>query len=338
MGVTAIAALVMSSVGCVAAPNDSGNTSIACRPLAQDSATRSDGWKGTVFTVVMENHSRQDILGNASAPYINGLARQNAVAAGYHDAYVHPSEPNYLWMVAGENFGILDDNDPGPSNHIAVRSHLVDQIEAAGLTWKAYEESMGQPCGLTSHGDYAAKHDPFVFFDDVSGWNGSSFVPSARCTGHVVDYSELDGDLASEAVPAYVFITPNLQNDMHNGSVAQGDAWAAQELPKIFASNAYQQGGVLFLLWDEGSNDSDDPPFLVVSPNARRGYVSSTEYDTSSYLLTVQSVLGLAALPCAAHPESVRPMSDLFAIPLPAPIVPAPRAQVLPASDDGGDA
>ena len=79
------------------------------------------------------------------------------------------------------------------------------------------------------------------------------FSPSARCTEHVVDYSQLDADLAAGSVPEYVFITPNLTNDMHDGSIAQGDAWLAREVPKILASDRFKQGGVLFLLWDEGS-------------------------------------------------------------------------------------
>jgi hypothetical protein len=313
------AALLASAVPVVVAcsgPNDSGNTSVACRPITQTVADRPAGWQGTVFTIVMENHSSSQIFGDADAPYINALAAQGAVAAGYHDSYVHPSEPNYLWMVAGENFGILDDNDPGPSNAIASQSHLADQIELAGLTWRAYEDGMGQPCGLQSHDRYAAKHDPFVYFTDIDGWDGTQFVPGARCTEHVVDYSALDADIAADAVPDYVFITPDLDHDMHDGTVAQGDAWLATEVPKILATNAYQRGGVLFLLWDEGASSGDSPPFIVVSPNVTPGTVSQTSYDTSSFLLTVEKMLGVEALPCSADPGAVAPMSDLFAIPL----------------------
>ncbi|HEY1693624.1 MAG TPA: alkaline phosphatase family protein [Polyangiaceae bacterium] len=303
-------------VACSAGPNTSGNTSVACRPLSAAPTSRPAAWRGSVFTIVMENHSLGDILGNAAAPYINALAAQGGVADGYHDSYVHPSEPNYLWMVAGENFGILDDDDPGPSNTIASQSHLADQIELAGLTWRAYEESMGQPCGLSSHGTYAAKHDPFVYFSDINGWNGSSFTPGPRCTEHVVDYGQLDADIVSGALPDYVFITPNLDDDMHDGSVAAGDAWLATEVPKILATDAYKNGGALFLLWDEGSNSGDHPPFIAVSPGIAKGTVSQTSYDTSSFLLTVQDMLGVQALPCAAQPASVTPMSGLFDVPL----------------------
>jgi phospholipase C len=269
-----------------------------------------------VFTIVMENHSYSDIIGSAAAPYINQLAKQGAIAAGYHDPYIHPSEPNYIWMVAGENFGVLNDNDPTPQSAIKSTSHIADQLERAGLTWKSYQESMGAPCGLASHGDYAAKHDPFLYFADINGSNGTTFAPSARCADHVVDYSQLPVDLASGNAPAYAFITPNLQHDMHNGTVQQADAWLAQEVPTILASDAYKNGGALFILWDEGSSDADDPPFIALSPLAKPGFVSRTSYDTSSYLMTVESMLGVEPLPCVPQSTAVVPMSDLFSAPL----------------------
>jgi acid phosphatase len=132
----------------------------------------------------------------------------------------------------------------------------------------------------------------------------------------VVDYSQLDADIAAGSLPDYVFITPNLDDDMHDGTVAQGDAWLAAQVPKLLATSAYQRGGAVFLLWDEGSDSGDDPPFLVVSPNAAPGTVSHTDYDTSSFLLTVESILGVQPLPCAADPAAVSPMSDLFTVSL----------------------
>jgi phospholipase C len=276
-------------------------------------------WKGgTVFTIVMENHSRSQILGNKAAPYINQLASDNAVAEGYHDSFVHPSEPNYFWMVAGQNFGVLDDSDPG-SHHLDATSHIADQLELAGMSWKAYQESMGDPCGLTSHGRYAAKHNPFAYFNDVNGWDGKAFHPEQRCNAHVVDYSQLDADIANHALPNYVFITPNLDNDMHDGSVQQGDTWLKNEVGKIVGTDAFNKGGVLFLLWDEGSGTfgaGDDPPFIAISPNAQAGLVSSTDYDTSSYLKTVQTILGIEPLPCGTDPTGTPTMSDLFTVPL----------------------
>ena len=73
---------------------------------------------------------------------------------------------------------------------------------------------------------------------------------------------------------------------------------------------------MLFLLWDEGSGHGDDPPFIAVSPNAKTGFVSQTEYDTSAFLKTTQAMLGVQALPCDPSPDTVPVMSDLFTVPL----------------------
>jgi hypothetical protein len=298
--------------------NTSGSTSQTCQSLTRTSAAPVPQWTGSVFTIVMENKSRGDIVGNSDAPFINQLVKDNAIANGYHDPFVHPSEPNYIWMIAGENFGVLDDNDP-TSHHLDTTSHLADQLELAGLSWKTYQEGMGAPCGLTSHDRYAAKHNPFVYFDDINGWDGRVFQPSQRCNDHVVDYTQLDIDLKNNAIPKYVFITPNLDNDMHDGTIAQGDAWLAREVPKLTATDAYQHGGVIFLLWDEGSGTlgaGDDPPFIAISPDAKHGFASSVAYDTSSYLKTVQEILGIEQLPCGKTPSTIAAMDDLFTVPL----------------------
>jgi hypothetical protein len=244
-------------------------------------------------------------------------------------------------MVSGENFGILNDNDPGQSNHISSTSHLADQLEAAGLTWRSYQEGMGAPCGLVTQGRYATKHNPFVYFDDINGWDGASIHRTQRCIDHVVDYKQLDADLASGNLPKYVFITPNLDDDMHDGSIEQGDQWLAREVPKILASDAFNKGGVLFLTWDEGSGlmpQNDDPPMIVISPNSKPGYKSTVSYDESSFLKTVEQISGLQTLPCNDAPENVKAMDDLFTVPLTAPAASTPAPSTMPAASTGPSA
>ena len=102
--------------------------------------------------------------------------------------------------------------------------------------------------------------------------------------------------------------------------IAQGDSWLATELPKLMATDNYKSGGVIFLLWDEGGGSpaNDDPPFLAISPNAVHGMKSQVDYDTSSYLKTVQDILGVTELPCADSAERTTAvnMSDLFSVSL----------------------
>src|SRR6266446_9720828 len=128
------------------------------------------GRSSTVFVILMENHNWSDIKGSLEAPYIN---HSLLPLASYAEHYfnppgVHPSEPNYLWLEAGTNFGIRNDRSPA-HNHQSTTSHLVDLLEAAGLSWRAYQEDIsGLDCPLTSVGVYDVNHDPFVYFDDVT--------------------------------------------------------------------------------------------------------------------------------------------------------------------------
>jgi len=269
----------------------------------------------TVFLILMENHDWSSIKGSPSAPYINDILLPIASHAEqyYNPPGVHPSEPNYLWLEAGTNFGILNDNYPS-SNHQSSTSHLVNLLEAAGLSWRAYQEDIsGAACPLTNFSLYDVSHDPFVFFDDVTQNNNPS---APRCLQHVRPYAELQTDLINDTVARYNFITPHLCHDMHNtcaplnDPVLQGDTWLSTEVPKILASQAYRNNGVLFITWDE--SDSVDGPIgmIVLSPKGKgAGYSNTIAYDHSSTLRTVQEIFGVTPLGGAATATDLR---DLF--------------------------
>lgn len=271
----------------------------------------------TVFLIVLENHNWSDIKGNPSAPYLNHTLLPLASYANqyYNPPGNHPSLPNYLWLEAGTNFGISDDNPPS-SHPLSTTSHLVTLLKDAGISWKAYEESIaGTSCPLTDAYPYAARHDPFVYFDDVT--NGGD-PRSAYCIAHVRPYPELAADLQHNTVARYNFITPNLCDDGHdpcaplNDPVKQTDDWLSRAVPPILQSAAYQQGGVLFITWDEGENGKDGPIGLIaLSPYAKgHGYANTIHYTHSSTLRTLEEIFGLPSLlGGAAHATDLR---DLF--------------------------
>src|SRR4051794_13164487 len=169
----------------------------------------------TIFLILMENHNWADIKNSPSAPYINHTLLP---MASYAEQYfnppgIHPSEPNYLWLEAGTNFGISDDVDPNV-NHQTSTQHFVTLLNNAGISWKSYQEGIsGTVCPLTENGLYAPKHNPMIYFDDVTNNNNPD---SAYCIAHVRPYSELTTDLQQNTQARYNFITPNLCNDMHN--------------------------------------------------------------------------------------------------------------------------
>lgn len=272
-------------------------------------------WKPTkVFMILLENRNWQDVVGSASAPYINSLLTMGAHAEQYFNApLVHPSEPNYLWLEAGENFGILNDNEPS-SNSQSTTAHLVTQLEKAGKTWKSYQEDIpGTDCPLTSVMNYAPKHNPMVFFEDVTDKNSAT---SQHCISHVRPYTELANDLTSDTVADYNFLTPNLCNDGHNAcpplndQIKQADAWLSTEVPKILASKAYTDGAVLFITWDESELGDHPIGMIVLSKDAKVGYSNTIKYTHSSTLRTVQEIFGLS--PFLGDAANATDLADMF--------------------------
>jgi phospholipase C len=281
------------------------------RPAAQTTAQ----WSviQTVFLILFENHDWSEIKGNPSAPYINGVVLPQAAHAErfFNPAGIHPSLPNYLWLEAGQNFGILDDNDPSV-HHQNTTAHLVTQLERAGISWKAYQENItGATCPLVDNGQYAVRHNPFVYFDDVTDGNSST---SAHCIAHVRPYSEMAGDLLQNNVARYNFITPNICHDMHDCSVATGDAWLSTEVPKILSSSSYQHA-VIFITFDE-SDHADGPIGLIaLSPFAKAGYANTLTYTHSSTLRTVQEIFGVT--PLLGDAARATDFADLFVFNVP---------------------
>jgi hypothetical protein len=259
-----------------------------------------------IFIIVMENEAAAAIFGAVGAPYINGIGARFAEALDYY-AVSHPSLPNYLALTEGTP-NPLDGTDcsVGPSCHVAgSHTNVVDEIEASGRTWVAYMESMPAPCTITDAGEYAVRHDPFVYFDDIRDGAGS------RCARHVLPYdaSEFDAQLAAGSVPDYVWITPNLCNDGHDACggdpVRHTDQWLAQNIPPILASPAFQQNGVLFVVWDEGTtNDAccgqggggGLVALFAISPLARSGLRSTQQANHYSLLRTIEIAWRLGQL------------------------------------------
>jgi phosphatidylinositol-3-phosphatase len=286
-------------------------------PAATATATSAHPIK-TVFVLVMENYNWSQIAANPSAPYINNvlLPAASYTQRYYNPSHLHPSLPNYLWLEAGTNFGIT--NDAGPDvNHQSTNQHLVTLLQRAGISWKAYDEGIsGTDCPLHDRYPYVTSVNPFVYFDDVTNGNDPS---SATCIAHLRPFGELATDLHANSVARYNYITPNLCDDMHsscapmNDPVRQGDTWLSTVVPQILNSQAYTDGGAIFITWDEGEGSSNDGPIgmMVLSPGAKgHGYTNSITYTHSSTLRTIEEIFGVTPfLGDAAHATDLR---DLF--------------------------
>jgi phosphatidylinositol-3-phosphatase len=246
-----------------------------------------------VVTIVMENKEYGDVIGNPAAPYINRLARRYGLATATYGVR-HPSLPNYLALTSGSTQGIESDCT---DCHVAARN-IVDQLERAHVTWKAYMEGMPSPCFAgASAGGYAKKHNPFMYYDDVAG-------NPKRCR-RIVPLARLGTDLRRGRLPTYAFISPDLCDDTHDCGVEAGDRFLAHLLPTL--RRAIGAEGYIVLTWDEGTTDrgccggsrGGAIATIVVGRLVRRGGRLRAPIDHYGVLRRIEDSLKLAHLGAA---------------------------------------
>jgi hypothetical protein len=245
-----------------------------------------------VFVIVMENKEHDDVIGSPSSPYVTSLARRYASAERYFGV-VHPSLPNYFALTAGTTFGVHTDCTGCQQRGRSI----ADQLEAAGVGWKAYMGGMPSACFTGGFsGQYAKKHNPFMYYRSVVS-------NRKRCASRVVPEAQLADDLRAGRLPAYSFLSPGLCDDSHDCSVATGDRYLARTVPPIL--RALGPRGFLVLTWDEGVSDrgccgglarGGRIPTIVAGPGVRRGATLKASLTHYSTLRTIEDALALPRL------------------------------------------
>ncbi len=322
---------------------------------------------GTAATTVDGHNVRISEQVSFATSYHNVLATPSG-----NNPHIHPSEPNYLWAEAGTNFGVANDNDPfaanGPTNQNTTQ-HLVTFLTNAGHTWKSYQEDTdlttvnGQLTNVVLPRDqwtvplksisgkfaagvnqfngsaqfnYAAKHNPQLFFTDSNGGNDTTTANPLRL--QYAPLQQLFDDLANNTVADYNFITPNQFNDMHTAltggfqgltgdaaNIRQGDNFLSQIIPVIMASKAYKENGVIIIWFDESEGDAtgDNPDDfnhtvaeIVISKKAHKNvngvpFASAVNLSHSSDLRTMQEIFRTSG-PFLGDAANAADLSDLF--------------------------
>jgi hypothetical protein len=277
------AALLVLAGGCGPQPAPSSPPS---------SSTRSAG-APHVMVIVEENHGYDEVIGNSQLPFINSLARQYGSAANWFDLS-HPSLPNYLGLMSGSTWGSNSDSTPQDATYAGPS--FVDELARGGIGWRAYIEDMPRACDLSDQfgpGHYDVNHVPFLYFDSIRG-------DPARC-GQVVPYGALSTDLSSGRAPPFMWVSPNLIHDMHDGTNAQADGWLGGLLQEVMGSPWWSQGGVVVLTWDE-SESGEQIATIVVSARLRHATLTNRG-DHYGTLRGLEELYGVGLLGASASPS-----------------------------------
>ncbi len=265
---------------------------------------------GSMFSYVvniwMENKNYGSVLsGNTCCPYENSLANTYSTDTNY-GSITSPSLPNYLGFLGGSYPSCATgDGDPSSCN-AGGQTNLVDRLESAGLTWKAYAENYPVTQGCTtagSSGSWYARHFPFNYYSDITG-NG------ARCS-NLLDAGSSDSRFLSalnttSSWPNFVWLTPNGCNDTHDCGASTGDTYLAGLVPKILNSNMFKTGeAVLVITWDE----YNPAPDIEASCCVKLAFKSSLSANHYSWLKTLESNWGLSSL---TTNDANAPVLDMF--------------------------
>jgi acid phosphatase len=236
-----------------------------------------------------ENHSYSQIIGSSSAPYINSLAKQGALFTNSH-AISHPSEPNYMAFTGGSTFGLSSDACP----FTTAKANLGSELIAAGHSYSDYSESMPSPgyTGCTS-GEYARKHNPAVSYTDLPATANQTFAQFPA------NYANL---------PTVSLVDPNLLDDMHDGTIAQGDTWLKNNLSS-YVTWAMSNNSLLIITWDENDGSAGSHiATIFVGANIKPGSYSE-KINHYNVLRTLEDAYGLGHLGASAK---ATPITDVF--------------------------
>lgn len=235
-----------------------------------------------VFVVVLEN---TDASTAESLPFLSRLASQGARLLRY-ESLTHPSQPNYIAMVAGSTHGVTGDSVVT----LDVR-HLGDVLEEANRTWRVYAENYPGNCYLESATPdrlYVRRHVPFIEFKNVQ-------QNAARCSSHIVDATVLDADIATRALPSYALYIPNQRHNGHDTNAAYSDAWLESRFGPLLDDPRFTRRTLFVVTYDE-SEGSDLRIATVLWGAGVRRTISTHPYDHYSLLRTIEELFGTESL------------------------------------------
>jgi len=243
-----------------------------------------------VIWIWMENHPYNEIIGSSQAPYINSLGSKCALSQqAAYDSPFAPSAPNYIAATSGRDESSSNSpgaNDCDPASCPDGDVSIFEQV----TSWKTYSEGEPTNCDPGFDGNaYDVNHNPAVYYTRIHAACLNNAVPLGTLSS-----GALVSDLNNNTLPQFSLIDPNLNDDMHNGTIAQGDTYLSQLIPLITSSAAYRTGNTaIFLTWDENEGGVGIP-FIAINPYITPGLKFSGNFTHFSLLRTTEEMLGIS--------------------------------------------
>jgi len=258
---------------------------VAASPVAARTLPRP----AHVIIVMEENHSYTDIIGSQQAPYINALAQSGALFMDSH-ANTHPSQPNYLELFSGSTQGVKNDACP---HNFAVDNEGSELI-AAGRTFVGYSEGLPAEGSLVcTYGKYARKHAPWTNFTNLPPTTNEPYTAFPKKLGKL---------------PTVSWVIPNLNDDMHDGTIAQGDTWLKNNLSD-YVTWANTHNSLLIVTWDEDDNSSGNRIATIIYGAQVKPGRYAEPVSHYNVLSTIEEMYGLPKTGLAANAP---PITDIW--------------------------
>ncbi len=279
-----------------------------------------------VFILMLENRSDDQAM--RYMPYLTGLANQYGEGLQAYSPS-HGSFNAYLEVVAGAapHNGESDGGNCNGNgcNQPYTPNNMVRELNAKGLTWRGYFQSMPSAGYMgVSSGEYVKRHNPYAFLSDV--------VNSRSQQLHMVPWnSNFAADLADDNVANYTWLVPDLTHDGHDPgdddetALHNADQYLSEVLPALLQSRYFQPGGdgVLLVTFDEGELQGDDSCsswqpqgcgghifFAVIGPKTDRNYQTSTHIMQNDMLRGTCDMLRIS--PCPGDGAQAAGIAEFF--------------------------
>jgi len=264
-----------------------------------------------VLIVIEENHSLAEVVGVPATPYITGLANAGALMTNSF-AITHPSQPNYVALFSGATQGVT--NDSVYSHALFTAPNLGAKLIAAGFTFGGYSETMpsvgydGASSG-SAPATYQRKHNPWVNWQDATVPTPANKLPPSVNMPYA-GFFPTSPNYAS--LPSLCFVIPNQLNDMHDGSVAQGDTWLSNNIA-AYATWCQTHNSLLIVTWDEDdSSASNHIATIFHGPMVITGQYT----QTVNHYNVLRTLEDMFALPHDANTINATPITNIWVQPV----------------------